>query len=257
MLAVESVTYGYRRRAIGRDVSFTVAAGETVCLLGPNGSGKSTIFKTILGVLPVHSGRIMLDGRDITTLTAMERARAVAYVPQSLTSSFAFTVRELVLMGRAPHMSAFATPSKMDMAKAEASLERVGIAALANRVANELSGGERQLVLIARAITQECRLMIMDEPTASLDLGNRLRVLAQVLQLARAGVATILSTHAPDDAFAIAARVIVPARRTVDRERLACRRHYHATVERSLRCRCRHRPAWLTACHGTAALGSL
>ncbi|MBC7792373.1 MAG: ABC transporter ATP-binding protein [Clostridia bacterium] len=209
MLDVDGLTYGYRRRVIGSNVSFAVAPGETVCLLGPNGSGKSTLFKTILGVLPMHAGRITLEGRDILEMSAMDRARAIAYVPQALTSSFAFTVRELVLMGRAPHLSAFATPSKVDVAKANESLRRVGIVALADRVANELSGGERQLVLIARAIAQECRLMIMDEPTASLDLGNRLRILAQVLQLARAGVATMLSTHAPDDALAIATRAIV------------------------------------------------
>lgn len=209
MLVVENLTFGYRRRIIGRDAAFAIAAGETVCLLGPNGSGKSTLFKTILGVLPALGGRILLDGQDVAKLTAMERARAIAYVPQAATSSFAFTVRELVLMGRAPHLSAFATPSSSDHAKADASMERVGILGLADRVANELSGGERQLVSIARALTQECRLMIMDEPTASLDLGNRMRVLKQVRELASGGVASLISTHAPDDALALADRAII------------------------------------------------
>ncbi len=209
MLVVEDLTYGYGRRVIGSGVGFAVADGETVCLLGPNGSGKSTLFKTILGVLPAQSGRITLSGRDVASLSAMERARSIAYVPQAIALGFAFTVRELVLMGRAPHLRAFATPSREDYAKADACMDRVGILALADRVANELSGGERQLVLIARALAQECRLMIMDEPTAALDLGNRLRILGQVKQLAAAGVATIISTHAPDDALAIAARAII------------------------------------------------
>ncbi|MEZ0310630.1 MAG: ABC transporter ATP-binding protein [Myxococcota bacterium] len=204
MLATEHLAFGYGNRRVGEDVSLGVAPGEIACLLGPNGSGKTTLFKTLLGLLPPLGGTIHIDGADATNWTPQARARSVAYVPQAAATSFAYTVREIVLMGRAPHLPVFAVPSKTDHEKAESALARVGIAALGARVATELSGGERQLVLIARALVQECRTMIMDEPTASLDLGNRVRVLSQLRRLASEGVSAIIATHEPDHALAIA-----------------------------------------------------
>ena len=204
MLATDHLAFGYGDRRVGEDVSLGVAPGEIACLLGPNGSGKTTLFKTLLGLLPPLAGSIHIDGVDATGWTAQTRARSVAYVPQAAAASFAYTVREIVLMGRAPHLSVFAVPSKLDHEKVDGALARVGIAALADRVATELSGGERQLVLIARALVQECRTMIMDEPTASLDLGNRVRVLSQLRRLASEGVSAIIATHEPDHALAIA-----------------------------------------------------
>ncbi len=204
MLATQQLAFGYGDRRVGEDVSLAIAPGEIACLLGPNGSGKTTLFKTLLGLLPPLGGTITIDGADITDWTPQARARSLAYVPQAAATSFAFTVRELVLMGRAPHLSVFAVPSKLDHDKAESALARVGIIDLADRVATELSGGERQLVLIARALVQECRTMIMDEPTASLDLGNRVRVLSQLRRLAGEGVSAIIATHEPDHALAIA-----------------------------------------------------
>jgi iron complex transport system ATP-binding protein len=204
MLATEKLAFGYGERRVGEDVSLAVAPGEIACLLGPNGSGKTTLFRTLLGLLPAIAGTISIDGNDATHWPAQTRARALAYVPQAVATTFAFTVRELVLMGRAPHLSVFAVPSKADEEKVEQALARVGISDLADRAATELSGGERQLVLIARALVQECRTMIMDEPTASLDLGNRVRVLSQLRRLASEGVSAIIATHEPDHALAIA-----------------------------------------------------
>lgn len=204
MLATQDLAFGYGDRKVGENVSLAVAPGEIACLLGPNGSGKSTLFRTILGLLPPLAGTVTIDGQDATKWTPQARARSLAYVPQAAATSFAFTVRELVLMGRAPHLSVFAVPSKADHEKAESALARVGIADLADRVATQLSGGERQLVLIARALVQECRTLIMDEPTASLDLGNRVRVLTQLRRLASDGVSAIIATHEPDHALAIA-----------------------------------------------------
>lgn len=209
MLAVHDLAFGYGKRRVGEGVSFGVNAGAIAGVLGPNGSGKTTLFRTILGLLPPQAGRITLDGHDITAWPARERARAIAWVPQTHTTSFAFTVRELVLMGRTPHLSAFASPGKSDHDKVSQALDRVGIAHLEGRVASELSGGERQLVLLARAIAQESRVMIMDEPMAHLDLGNRVRVLHHVQRLAREGMAIIVSTHEPDHALAIADKALL------------------------------------------------
>jgi iron complex transport system ATP-binding protein len=209
MLAVHDLAFGYGKQRIGEAVSFTVEAGSIVCVLGPNGSGKTTLFRTILGLNPPHAGQITLDNHDIAAWPLRERARAIAWVPQTHSTSFSFSVRELVLMGRTPHLSAFAVPTKVDNDKVLQALDRVGIVHLVDRVATELSGGERQLVLPARAIAQESRVMIMDEPTASLDLGNRVRVLHHVQRLAREGVATLVSTHEPDHALAIADKAIL------------------------------------------------
>jgi iron complex transport system ATP-binding protein len=207
MLAVEGVAIGYRDKLVAQDVSFTLAAGEVLCLLGPNGCGKSTLFKTLLGLIPAGSGRVVLDGEDIAAWPRWRLARQVAYVPQAHNALFPFSVLDIVIMGRTAHIGAFAAPSAADRAIAERSLEALGVAALANRIYTEISGGERQLVLIARALAQEPRALIMDEPTASLDFGNQIRVLQQVRALAAAGIAIVLSTHDPDHAFFCADRV--------------------------------------------------
>ena len=208
-LALDGLAYGYPGRVVGEGVSFSLAQGEVLCLLGPNGGGKSTLLKTLLGLLPALGGKISVDGEDIHGWTPRRRARAFAYVPQSGAGQFGFTVAEMVLMGRAAHLGPFATPSAADRQIAEAALTALGIAALAPRDWLRLSGGERQLALIARALAQQAQVLILDEPTANLDFGNQVRVLAELKKLARQGLAVIFATHHPEQAFACADRVAI------------------------------------------------
>ncbi len=208
-LAVEQLDVGYRGRAIARGVSFTAAAGEILVVLGPNGAGKTTIFRTILGLLPALAGRVSVDGESTAGWSPARRARAFGYVPQSTAAVFPYTVREFVLMGRTARIGLFGTPSRRDREVAAASLAALAIEHLADRPYTEVSGGERQLALVARALAQEPSILVMDEPTASLDFGNRVRVLAEVQALAAQGLAVVMSTHDPDQAFLCAGRVVV------------------------------------------------
>ena len=206
-LETRGLAYGYRGHPVGRDVSLAFDAGEVLCLLGPNGGGKTTLFKTLLGLIPRQGGGILLDGRDLATLDRRAVARAIAYVPQAGTGYFPFTVGEVVLMGRTAHLPAFGVPGRADRAAADEAIERLGLGHLAESAFTRISGGERQLTLIARALAQDTKLLVMDEPTASLDFGNQVKVLEQVLALARSGIGILLSTHDPDHALACADRV--------------------------------------------------
>lgn len=209
MLAAHAVTVGYGRVPIVRDVSLALRPGEVVCLLGPNGGGKTTLFKTLLGLLAPLAGTISLDGEDVARWPRRRFARMVGYVPQAHAALFPFSVREVVLMGRAPLLGLFAVPGAADRAITERALASVGIAHLADRIYTECSGGERQLALIARALAQDAQVLVLDEPTASLDFGNQLRVLAKVRDLAASGRAVVLSTHDPDHTFLCGDRVLL------------------------------------------------
>jgi iron complex transport system ATP-binding protein len=209
-LAVENLSYGYAGHPVGHDVSFTVTAGEVLCILGRNGEGKSTLFKTILGLVPSQGGRILVDGKPTSSWSPRRRALNFGYVPQNGGGTFPFTIAELVLMGRAAHRGPFRAPSATDRSAAEEAITLLGIRHLAQREWPRVSGGERQLALIARALAQEPRVLVLDEPTASLDFGNQVRVLAAVRNLAkRRGLGVLLSTHHPEQAFSCADRVAV------------------------------------------------
>jgi iron complex transport system ATP-binding protein len=209
MLEARALAFGFPGRTIGRDVAFSLGAGETLCVLGPNGGGKTTLFRTLLGLLPKQGGEVEWNGRAIGTLSRNEIARVAGYVPQGHSAYFAFTLREFVLMGRTAHLGAFSAPGKADRAVAEHALESLGIAHLADQPVTEVSGGERQLALVARALAQEPRVLIMDEPTASLDFGNQVRVLERILALASGGIAILFSSHDPDHAFLGAQRALL------------------------------------------------
>jgi iron complex transport system ATP-binding protein len=207
-LAVEDLSYGYARRVVGRHVSFDIGAGEVLCVLGRNGEGKSTLFKTILGLLPPRAGAVRVDGGLTENWSARQRALTFGYVPQSGAGSFPFTVAELVLMGRTAHRGPFSAPTAADREMAAEALSTVGIESLAQREWVRISGGERQLALVARALAQEPRILVLDEPTASLDFGNQVRVLDAVRSLAQThGLTVLLSTHHPEQVFACADRV--------------------------------------------------
>lgn len=206
-LAAENLAFGYRDRRVGSGVTLELAGGEVLCLLGPNGSGKTTLFRTMLGLLPPQSGKVLVDGRDAAELSRDWIARHVSYVPQAHDTFFPYTVAEVVLMGRTAHIGLFSAPAARDRAAATEALHRLGIEHLAESVYTQISGGERQLTLIARALAQDSRMMVMDEPTANLDFGNRLRVLERIRGLADSGIGVLLSTHDPDQALLCANRV--------------------------------------------------
>ena len=211
MIALEArgLSIGYGRTLIASGIDITLTAGQVTCLLGPNGVGKTTLFKTLLGLIPPLAGTIHIGGEDFAGLSRAQIARHIAYVPQAHPAAFAYTVLDLVIMGRTAYLGPFGQPSQNDYAKAMAALAALGIASLADRDSMRISGGQRQLALIARALAQEARIVIMDEPTASLDLGNRVLVLDRVREMAAHGLAVLLSTHEPEQAFDIADHVAV------------------------------------------------
>jgi iron complex transport system ATP-binding protein len=206
-LEIKNAACGYGKKNVLKDISVFVNSGEILCLLGPNGVGKTTLFKTILGFLSLQHGLITLGGTDLSTMPARQFARKLGYVPQAHTPPFPFKVLDVVVMGRTAHMGAFATPSKNDIEIALSSLERLEIGFLKDRAYTEISGGERQMVLIARALTQTPDFLVMDEPTSSLDYGNQIRVLRQVCRLAKDGLGIIMTSHFPDHAFLCTSRV--------------------------------------------------
>ena len=199
-------------RTIFADLSVSLGPGEVLCVLGPNGIGKSTLLRCLAGQAPLASGTIRLDGRLLAALSRREIGRRLGVVPQSDAPVFAFTVREVVEMGRAPHLGWLASPGPADRAAVDAALERLGVAGLADRLYPELSGGERQLVLIARALAQQPRLLLLDEPTSHLDFANAMRVLELVRGLAREGLGVVMTSHNPEHAFLVAGRSLVLAR---------------------------------------------
>jgi iron complex transport system ATP-binding protein len=209
MLEVNNLAFGFPGRTIGRDVSFSLGEGEVMCVLGPNGGGKTTLFRTVLGLLERHAGSIRVDGDDIATLARAAVARRIGYVPQGHSAYFAFTVRDFVLMGRTAHLGVFSVPGRKDRQLAQRVLESLGIGELAERPVTEVSGGERQLALVARALAQEPRLLVLDEPTASLDFGNQVRVLQRISALAATGISILFSSHDPDHAFLTSQRVLL------------------------------------------------
>jgi iron complex transport system ATP-binding protein len=207
LLSTENLSIGYGTRRLAGDIELCFGAGSVTCIIGPNGVGKTTLFKTLLGLVPPLGGAVRIGADDMRHLSRTEIAKRVAYVPQAYTGAFAFTVLDLVLMGRTAHLGAFSTPTRDDIAAAEAALKALGIDALADHDADRISGGQRQLALIARALAQTSRLILMDEPTASLDIANRHLVTEKIRELAASGLAVVLSTHEPEIAFAIASQV--------------------------------------------------
>ena len=199
-LTVENLSFSYEKHEVLHEISFTAQAGELLAILGPNGVGKTTLFKCVMGLERRYAGKILADEVDLSALSPRERAHRVVAIPQAHPLSFRYSAFDMVLMGTSHSLSPFAVPGEKEREMARAAMARVHIEHLAERPFDQLSGGEQQLVFIARALAQQAKILLMDEPTSSLDYGNRLLVL---------GVARdLLSTHDPQHALWFADRAL-------------------------------------------------
>lgn len=209
LISVQNLTIGYHRKMICQNIDFSIKQGSVLCILGANGEGKSTLLKTLLGLLPPLSGKIFLNSCEISSLNLQERAKVLSYVPQNMQIGFAFSVLQMVTMGKAGQMSIFAHPNQRDEQQARTILDQLNILHLAKQDYASLSGGQRQLVLIARALMQNAQAIILDEPTASLDFYNQSHVIQLLGALKHQGRTIIFTTHHPDQAFDIADDVLM------------------------------------------------
>ena len=207
-IEVKNLSFSYGDRPVLHDISFSVGNGEFLSILGPNGVGKSTLFRCVLGLLSGYTGSVSVDGTDARTFSIREAAKHIAYIPQSSHSIFNYSVFDIVLMGRTSGLSTFRSPGKKDKELCQWAMEKVGITRLQDRCFHRLSGGEQQLVLIARALVQKAPVLMLDEPTANLDFGNQLLVLEQARSLAREGYTVIQTTHHPEQSYMYSDRIL-------------------------------------------------
>ncbi len=207
LLSARNLRIGYGKKIVGERIDVDLYANEILALLGPNGSGKSTLFKTLLGLLPALAGQVLLQDQPLGQHSRRSIAQLVGYVPQAQDGQFAFSVLDMVLMGRAAHLGLFAQPSATDRALAIQILAELGIAHLVDCTYPHISGGERQLTLIARALLQQPKILVLDEPTASLDFANQILVLEQIQRLRSQGLSVLLCTHQPEHALQVADRL--------------------------------------------------
>ena len=207
-IEVKNLSFSYGDRPVLHDISFRVEPGEFLSILGPNGVGKSTLFRCVLGLLSGYSGQVLVCGRDARTMTVQEAAKHIAYIPQSSNPAFNYSVFDIILMGATAGLSRFRSPGKQEVERCQWALDKIGIADLSFRCFHRLSGGEKQLVMIARALTQDAPILMLDEPTANLDFGNQLRVLQQVQSLAREGYPVIQPTHHPAQSYLFSDRIL-------------------------------------------------
>ncbi|MFV0455981.1 MAG: ABC transporter ATP-binding protein [Pseudomonas sp.] len=210
MLEVKRLHFRYRPDSPQlKDIAFHLEEGRTLSLLGPNGAGKTTLLRCLLGLNRLEHGQVIVAGRDVSSLPAPQRARLMAYVPQASVLTFPYAVREVVLMGRLAHQAFGQAPQRNDYQAVERAMREMDIEDLADTQFQQLSGGEKQLVTIARALAQQARVLILDEPTASLDFANQARTLKLIRSLSRHGHTVLMSTHAPDHALLASAKVVL------------------------------------------------
>jgi iron complex transport system ATP-binding protein len=209
MLKVNNLSFSYGAANVLEAVSFHVRHGELCALFGPNGCGKTTLFKCCLRFLAFHQGSVFLNGCDVKSLRVEEMARHVAYVPQQHLPPFPYLVKEIVLMGRTPHLSGVFGVGSKDKQKAVDALRRLNIDHLADLPYNQLSSGQRQMVLIARAIAQETRLVFLDEPTSALDFSNQVHIWRVMRALAQGGTTLLVCTHDPNHVAWFCDRAVV------------------------------------------------
>lgn len=205
IVEIEHGCFGYAKQPdVLKDINLRLETGRILAVLGPNGIGKTTLLKCMVGLLDWRSGRSLLYGKDIKTLSPKQVWSAISYIPQSHTFAFSFTGLEMVMLGRSAHLGTFEQPGKRELEMAEQMMERVGITRLAHKDCNRMSGGELQMVLIARALINEPKLIILDEPETGLDFHNQILVLDMVERLAHEeGISAVMNTHYPTNALSI------------------------------------------------------
>ncbi|MBR3359074.1 MAG: ABC transporter ATP-binding protein [Solobacterium sp.] len=210
-LSAEHLCFSFEHEeTVLNDISFTAEEGKITAILGPNGAGKTTLLRCMLGFLRPQSGTVRIGDKALEEITGKQLRRMSAYVPQAKNSAFAYTVEETVLLGRNPYLSLFAGPSKEDVRIAEEAMKDCGVYDLKDKRTDAISGGELQLVLIARALCQQPRILILDEPETGLDFRNQLLVLELLESLSRnKGLTIVFNTHYPDHALRIADTVIL------------------------------------------------
>lgn len=208
-IKVSNLNAFYGKHQVLKDISFTAENGKLICVLGPNGVGKSTLFQCILGLNEQHDGEIEIDNKNVKNLGVRQRARLISYIPQSHSPVFSYNVKDIVLMSTESTIKGFGNPGKLQEKMADEAMEKVGISYLADRKYTQISGGERQLVMIARALAQQAKTIIMDEPTSNLDYGNQIRIMSRIKELTREGYTIIQSSHQPDQAFLYADEILV------------------------------------------------
>lgn len=206
---IKNLSFSYGETEVLKDVNFRAYEGQLVALIGPNGAGKSTMFKCILKFLKGYKGHIYLEGKDMMKMSRPQVAKKIAYIPQTTVPVFNYTVMDIVLMGLTGGLKLLESPKQKHVDKVEAILEDLGIMHLRDRGFGRISGGERQLVLLARAIIQDAKILVMDEPTANLDYGNQFRVMERIRRLVGNGYTIILSTHNPEHALLFAEKAFV------------------------------------------------
>ena len=209
-LKVDNITFSYNgRRNIFSDISFEYNTPEIMCILGTNGTGKSTLLQCLTGENPVSTGSILVDGKPVREYSARDLARKIAYLPQSHVPSFAFKVIEVVMMGRTARMGRFSSPGREDRETAMEKLRFLNIDFLAEKSYTQISGGERQMVMIAASLAQEPDLIILDEPVSHLDFGNQYRFVNLMKQLQQTGTGVMMTTHFPDHVLQLGCRTLV------------------------------------------------
>lgn len=208
MITVNDLHFSYGAHEVFKGLTFHLAPGGVTALLGCNGAGKTTLFRCLLGLETAYRGSIQLEGKALSSYTPRQLAHRMAYIPQNSYPAFQYSALDMVLMGMTSRIRAFSSPGSAEIAQAMSALERLQIAHLAQRSFIRLSGGERQLVLIARAIAQQARILLMDEPCASLDFGNQHRVMQTAQALGREGYSLIMSTHSPQHVLSYADRML-------------------------------------------------
>ena len=209
MLELKNIVFGYStERTVLNNISVSFAPDTITSVLGPNGSGKTTMLKILLGLIQPLAGQVLIDGTDLQTIPLKERAKLMAYVPQKHNAVFDYKVIDVVAMGRVAYSNIFSTTSKNDTQIAMECLERMGIAHLSEKPYTKISGGEQQMVLIARALAQQAKIIILDEPVTGLDYGNQIKLLKILKELASEGKTCIKTTHYPEHALWTSGRAV-------------------------------------------------
>lgn len=229
MLKVKNIHFNYGSSKILNDLSFNVEEGQLCGLFGPNGCGKTTLFKCCMNFLKYHTGSVVMDGVDIKECSIEDMAKIVAYVPQEHKPPFPYLVKEVVLMGRTPHLGGFFGISRDDKEKAWNALKLLEISHLADQPYNQLSGGQRQMVLIARAIAQETRIIFLDEPTSALDFSNQMRIWNLMRKVKDQGITILACSHDPNHVSWFCDKVVV-----MNRSGILCQGPPHDVITESV-----------------------